>query len=155
VLTSSTLGGAKRALCVSFSFSLSFSNSNSNSSEKEAVAEPPTHKGISFTEFIEIVKSKDERCDYLVQRYKVQRNDFDNYMVMRQFNMFIDYWSEKSPNGKKERWQKETVFEVARRLTTWFARARISEIDMKEIEKEKVKRKLEQSQKLLNDQNNG
>jgi len=32
---------------------------------------------------------------------------------------FLDYWTEKNPNGKKERWQMEKVFDVKRRYQTW------------------------------------
>lgn len=32
---------------------------------------------------------------------------------------FIDYWTEKSDNGRKMRFQKEKVFNIKRRLNTW------------------------------------
>ena len=32
---------------------------------------------------------------------------------------FLDYWTEKNPNGKKERWQMQKVFDIKRRWTTW------------------------------------
>jgi len=32
---------------------------------------------------------------------------------------FLDYWTEANPNGKKERWQMERVFDVKRRFSTW------------------------------------
>ncbi len=32
---------------------------------------------------------------------------------------FLDYWEEKSPNSKKERWQKEKVFDIKRRWARW------------------------------------
>ncbi len=34
---------------------------------------------------------------------------------------FIDYWTERSFNGKKMRFEKETVFDIKRRLKTWEA----------------------------------
>ena len=34
-------------------------------------------------------------------------------------NKFIDYWTEKSPNGKKELWQKQRTFDVSRRWARW------------------------------------
>lgn len=33
---------------------------------------------------------------------------------------FVHYWIEKSPNGKKRRWEKEKVFDPMRRLDRWF-----------------------------------
>ena len=32
---------------------------------------------------------------------------------------FVDYWCEKSVNGKKMRWQKEKAFDIDKRLNTW------------------------------------
>ena len=32
---------------------------------------------------------------------------------------FSDYWTEKSPRGSKMRFEKEKVFDVSRRLSTW------------------------------------
>ena len=34
-------------------------------------------------------------------------------------NEFLEYWKEKSPGGKKERWQFEKVFDIKRRFKTW------------------------------------
>ena len=38
-------------------------------------------------------------------------------------NEFFLYWTEKSPKGKKMRFEKEKVFDPARRLSTWFSRS--------------------------------
>ena len=32
---------------------------------------------------------------------------------------FLSYWMEKKPNGRKERWEMEKVFDVNRRFRTW------------------------------------
>ncbi len=32
---------------------------------------------------------------------------------------FINYWTEKSPNGKKMRWQKQPTFDITLRWNTW------------------------------------
>ena len=32
------------------------------------------------------------------------------------------YWTEPDGSGKHQRWEKEKVFEINRRLTTWFSR---------------------------------
>lgn len=37
---------------------------------------------------------------------------------------FIAYWREMNVTGTKERWQMEKVFELKRRLSTWFAGAK-------------------------------
>lgn len=37
---------------------------------------------------------------------------------------FIAYWEEKSPTGKKCRWEKESVFDISRRWSTWIRNKR-------------------------------
>ena len=32
---------------------------------------------------------------------------------------FYDYWSEKNPNGRKMRFEKEKTFDISRRLKRW------------------------------------
>lgn len=36
-----------------------------------------------------------------------------------EFQEFILYWKEKSPNGKKERWEKEKTFDPNLRFHRW------------------------------------
>ena len=36
---------------------------------------------------------------------------------------FISYWTELDKSGRKQRWEKQETFEVARRLVTWFSKA--------------------------------
>ena len=38
---------------------------------------------------------------------------------MKLLQAFVDYWCEKSVNGKKMRWQKEKAFDIDKRLNTW------------------------------------
>jgi len=54
----------------------------------------------------------------IVERYEAK--GFSKAEIADQLRMFVDYWTEKSPNGKKMRWQKETVFDPRRRLDRWF-----------------------------------
>lgn len=41
-------------------------------------------------------------------------------VIWKEIQKFESYWTEKNSTGTKERWQKQTVFEVDRRLVTWF-----------------------------------
>ena len=43
--------------------------------------------------------------------------------VRSEIKRFVGYWTELNPSGTKQRWQMEKVFEVKRRLSTWFSRA--------------------------------
>jgi hypothetical protein len=52
-------------------------------------------------------------------------------------NDFFMYWTEKSPNGKKMRFEKEKVFDPERRLVTWFANGEKFNKEKKSGEKKK------------------
>lgn len=43
-------------------------------------------------------------------------------VVKSELQKFLMYWTEPNKSGTKERWQMEKVFEVRRRLATWFGR---------------------------------
>ena len=58
--------------------------------------------------------------------YKQRRQAFINRIAenaksyeKKMLNDFFSYWSEKSDNGLKMRFEKQTVFDVSRRLKTW------------------------------------
>lgn len=38
---------------------------------------------------------------------------------LKEKQKFISYWTEKNTGGKKERWQKQQVFDIKRRWATW------------------------------------
>jgi len=40
-----------------------------------------------------------------------------------ELDRFVNYWTEKSKNGLKDRWELEKTFEVQKRLSTWFQRS--------------------------------
>lgn len=116
-----------------------------------SVDKPPTRTGISFHSFEKSIHAKDEMYVFIVERCRAHYK-FDTFIVERELQKFYDYWTEKSPTAKKSRWEKETVFDVNRRIATWMSRVSLSEKDLEEIEKAKVLRKLAQSEKLLNEQ---
>jgi len=70
---------------------------------------------ISFTK-------KNDRYKTLVGAVTARWNIPDS-QVNAEIEKFINYWTEKTRDGKKERWQTEKTFEVQRRLTTWFLNA--------------------------------
>lgn len=45
-------------------------------------------------------------------------------VIWGEIKKFYLYWTEKNATGTKERWQKETTFQVERRLLTWFGKIR-------------------------------
>jgi len=50
----------------------------------------------------------------LIETYSLTK-DF----LTQEMNKFLAYRTEKSPNARKERWEKQKVFEIQRRFTTW------------------------------------
>lgn len=40
-----------------------------------------------------------------------------------EISRFINYWTELTPSGRKQRWETQNTFEVNRRLATWFNNA--------------------------------
>lgn len=40
-------------------------------------------------------------------------------LLLEEKQRFLDYWTEKSSGGSKERWQKEKVFDIKRRWARW------------------------------------
>lgn len=50
----------------------------------------------------------------------VEKTGESKETVWCEVQKFVSYWTEKTKNGKKERWETQKTFEVERRLTTWF-----------------------------------
>ena len=40
-------------------------------------------------------------------------------ILKEEIQKFILYWTEKNPNGKKEKWEMQSTFDVKRRLASW------------------------------------
>jgi len=79
------------------------------------------------------------------KKYNMTKVDFQE-----ECESFVDYWKEKSPNWKKERWQKEKTFDPKLRFRTWMRNSKkwsnkviINSVDeerknkLKEIERKK------------------
>lgn len=66
-------------------------------------------------------KTLDDRKKDFYNSLKPFVKDYSKKMLRE----FYDYWTEASPNGKKMRFEKQTVFETKRRLVTWAKRAGI------------------------------
>src|ERR1700728_431907 len=43
-------------------------------------------------------------------------------LIIREFDKFILYWTEKNKSGTKQRWEQEPTFEVRRRIFTWLSK---------------------------------
>ena len=54
----------------------------------------------------------------IYNKHWMSKNEFQD-----ECESFVDYWKEKSPNWKKERWQKEKTFDPKLRFRTWIKRS--------------------------------
>lgn len=69
-------------------------------------------------------------------------------------NFFIDFWTEKNINGKKERWELQKVFDVRKRWATWqrnkvsnFGKGRKEVLPTDKEIREKRKKEIEEMEK--------
>lgn len=53
---------------------------------------------------------------------ELKKKGINEELIKIELNKFIMYWTEPDGSGKHQRWEKEKVFEINRRLTTWFSR---------------------------------
>lgn len=81
---------------------------------------PPTPK-ILMIEFINSFKTQNESYKNFIQA--LIEKGIPQTVLDQEIPKFINYWTEKNPSGKKERWELQKVFEVNRRLGTWFSNA--------------------------------
>ena len=49
----------------------------------------------------------------------INNKDYLDKYGLKLLQAFVDYWCEKSVNGKKMRWEKEKAFDIDKRLNTW------------------------------------
>lgn len=84
----------------------------------ELVAIAPTPKETA-SKFFLIVSEKNSEFESLVSSISTSSRASPD-MISRELIKFASYWTEPNSTGTKQRWQKETTFEVKRRLITWF-----------------------------------
>lgn len=85
--------------------------------QREGASAPtPTE---TMKDFVLSVSEKNERYQNLIQKIS-ERWQIPAEKVSAEFDKFTNYWCERTRDGKRERWQTEKVFEVQRRLVTWF-----------------------------------
>lgn len=73
----------------------------------------------TMKDFLQIVSDKTERYEEFVKAICLKWNLVDT-LVRGELDKFASYWSELTKDGKRQRWETEKVFEVQRRLGTWF-----------------------------------
>lgn len=88
-----------------------------NEKKETLVVKTTTHPMVTFFTMKEEKHPAYEKfADEVGLKYKVPREK-----VLFEFEKFFNYWRQKNPSGKKELWQMQKVFDVKRRLNTWFS----------------------------------
>lgn len=103
----------------SLSHSNSNPNSNPNSNSERGEASSPTPKQ-SMTEFLQAHQDNSlpyqEFVSILATKYNTDENK-----ISAELDKFVNYWTELNASGTKQRWQLQKVFEVQKRIVTWFS----------------------------------
>lgn len=91
-------------------------NTKDNTKEREADS-PPTPKDTAI-KFFKMLEGKDGDYQEFIEKTVISTK-IDKDRLVSELKKFYEYWTELNQTGKKQRWEKEKVFEVKRRLTTW------------------------------------
>ena len=67
----------------------------------------------------QLLNTNNNKVNTLQSNYILDWNDIALEINFNDLDAFIDYWTEKSPLGKKMRWQKQKTFDVKRRMQRW------------------------------------
>ena len=67
----------------------------------------------------QLLNTNNNKVNTLQSNYILDWNDIALEINFNDLDAFIDYWTEKSPLGKKMRWQKQKTFDVKRRKQRW------------------------------------
>lgn len=68
--------------------------------------------------FLSSFQNKDKVYFALVEYLRLK--GIADETVERELEKFYRYWTELNPSGRKQRWEMERVFELPKRLNTWF-----------------------------------
>lgn len=63
-----------------------------------------------------------ENEDFEPYRTKLLENGANETIVDQELKKFWVYWTEPNKSGTKKRWELQLVFDIPRRLSTWFSR---------------------------------
>ena len=86
-------------------------NEKNEKNEKKREEQTPAQEIENFSLLV-----RGEKWEELIARYpRLKTENWSPSLLIA----FTDYWLERTPDGKKQKWQLEKTFEVDRRLGTW------------------------------------
>ena len=81
----------------------------------------------------QLLNTNNNKVNTIQSNYILEWNRIAEEIKFTDLDAFIDYWTEKSPLGKKMRWQKQKTFDVKRRMQRWaknnFNKPKVSQTD--------------------------
>lgn len=60
------------------------------------------------------------------------------WKLLEEYEQFCSYWKEKSPNGRKERWEKEKTFDPNLRFHRWLRNYKKWNHEKKEFKQDNI-----------------
>ena len=81
--------------------------------EQAATAAPTPRQA-----FLEFLKSQESEIKELVEARGLPER-----FIRGEVKKFVDYWTEPTANGKRQRWELQKTFDYRRRLATWLLKA--------------------------------
>lgn len=91
---------------------------NERMKEETLVAKATTKKS-QMKELQESTEANDERFKQYV-RSLAEKKGMSTDQVSDEIQKFINYWTQKNPTGRKELWEMQKVFDLPKRINTWF-----------------------------------
>lgn len=88
-----------------------------SSEKKEILATDAPTPAQEAKLFFTDLNKQESIISYLVEK------KIPDHVARSELGKFIDYWTEPTRNGVKQRWELEKAFEIRRRLVTWFSRS--------------------------------
>lgn len=105
-------------------------------------AKAPTPKEYAeyfFSEVKKLVNGEESAEMQALLRELHERNGIQKAVFWGEIKEFCAYWNELNPTGRKRLWEMQKTFEVGRRLTTWFNRAKFKNFNGSIYQKPKGK----------------
>ena len=100
---------------------------DTNTKQDSAKAPTPKEYAIYFFDEVKKLVNGDDSPELKALLKELhERNGIDKAVFWAQVKEFCAYWNELNGTGTRKRWEMQKTFEVGRRLTTWFNRAKFA-----------------------------
>ncbi len=75
----------------------------------------------TMKDFLQMISEKGERYFNFIKQTSLSAHLTED-LVRAELDRFANYWTELTRDGSRQRWELEKVFEVSKRLGTWFSK---------------------------------